>query len=58
MSILRYSIDIEEDNMFKLLMFYREANRETKYFIWTVIVYTLAIVVTTIYCYARLDFVR
>lgn len=35
---------------------YSESSKQTKYFVWSVIVYTLIIVGTTIYCYVRLDF--
>lgn len=44
-----------------MLKWYREfaaASYETKMFAFTWAVYVLAIIVTTIYCYARLDFVR
>lgn len=37
---------------------YRSASRETKYFVLNVVAYGLLLVFTTIYCYARLDYVR
>jgi hypothetical protein len=44
--------------MFKWIDQYNEATPQTKFFILNWVVYGLAIVITTIYCYARLDFVR
>lgn len=35
-----------------------ESSRQTKLFVLNCILYTLLIVGTTVYCYARLDFVR
>lgn len=37
---------------------YNESNPKTKSFILTWIIYSLALVITTVYCYARLDYVR
>jgi hypothetical protein len=37
---------------------YRESTRETRLFVLTSILYTAAIILPAIYCYARLDFVR
>ncbi len=34
------------------------ANRQTKFFVINWAVYGIVIIVTTIYCYGRLDFVR
>lgn len=44
--------------MFKWIRAFKEADRKTQYFALNWLLYTLAIVVTTLYCYARLDFVR
>lgn len=44
--------------MFKWIEEYQEANPQIKYFIINWIIYGLAIIVTAVYCYARLDFVR
>lgn len=44
--------------MFKWIEQYREANPQTKYFVLNWLIYGIAIIVTTIYCYGRLDFVR
>lgn len=37
---------------------YNQATSQTKYFVLNWLIYGLAILITTIYCYARLDFVR
>lgn len=37
---------------------YNEATPQTKFFVWNAVIYSLAILITTIYCYGRLDFVR
>lgn len=37
---------------------YNESSSQTKYFVLNWLIYGLAIVITTIYCYGRLDFVR
>ena len=37
---------------------YNDSNTQTKYFTLNAIVYGLAIIITSIYCYGRLDFVR
>jgi hypothetical protein len=37
---------------------YNAATAQTRYFVLNWIVYGLALIVTTVYCYARLDFVR
>ncbi|MBA2728307.1 MAG: hypothetical protein H0U49_09075 [Parachlamydiaceae bacterium] len=44
--------------MFKWLRQYQSASRQTKYFILTWFIFGICIVVTTIYCYARLEFAR
>jgi hypothetical protein len=44
--------------MFKWLKEYNEASSQTKYFVLNWLVYGLAILITTVYCYACLDFVR
>jgi hypothetical protein len=44
--------------MFKWLQEYSESTSQTKYFTLNAIVYLLAIAITSVYCYARLDFVR
>lgn len=37
---------------------YNESSPKTKSFILTWFIYGLALLITTVYCYARLDFVR
>lgn len=44
--------------MFEWLKKYGESNPQTKYFTLNALVYGLAIVITTVYCYGRLDFAR
>jgi len=44
--------------MLKWLKRYNRAKPQIKYFALNWLVYGLAIIITTIYCYARLDFVR
>lgn len=44
--------------MIKWLKQYNEASKQTKYFIWNWVIYGLAILITTVYCYGRLDYVR
>lgn len=44
--------------MIKLIEGYRKANKKTKNFILTCIIYGLALIVPIVYCYVRLDFVR
>lgn len=44
--------------MIKWLREYSEANPQTKYFVLNGLIYGLAIIITTVYCYGRLDFVR
>lgn len=44
--------------MLKWLKQYRNATSKTQYFVLNWLIYGLAILITTIYCYARLDFVR
>lgn len=34
------------------------SNRHTKTFVFMALVYTLPVILTAVYCYARLDFVR
>ncbi len=44
--------------MFKWLNSYNKATAQTKYFILTLVAYGLALLLTTIYVYARIDFER
>ncbi|MEI8124257.1 MAG: hypothetical protein WCG42_00700 [Parachlamydiaceae bacterium] len=44
--------------MFKWLKLYNDASPKTKSFVLNWMIYGLTIIVTAIYCYARLDFVR
>jgi hypothetical protein len=44
--------------MFRWLKEYTDSNSQTKYFTLNAIVYGLALIITSIYCYGRLDFVR
>lgn len=44
--------------MFKWLKAYNEATSQTQYFFLTLAVYGLALLATTVYVYARLDYVR
>jgi hypothetical protein len=44
--------------MFSWLREYGEANPQTKYFVLNALIYGLAIIITSAYCYGRLDFVR
>jgi hypothetical protein len=44
--------------MFKWLKEYKESTSQTQYFFLTLAVYGIALLVTTVYVYARLDFVR
>ena len=44
--------------MFEWLREYTEANPQTRYFVLNGLIYGLAIIITTLYCYGRLDFVR
>lgn len=44
--------------MFKWIKKFHESSRQTKYFILTWLIFGLCIVVSTVYCYARLDYVR
>lgn len=44
--------------MLEWLKEYGEASPQTKYFVLNGLVYGLAIIITTVYCYGRLDFVR
>lgn len=37
---------------------FNQANAQTKYFILNWVIYGLAIIISTLYCYGRLDFVR
>ena len=37
---------------------YNKTTKQTKFFIWTTVVYSLSIFITTAYVYGRLDFVR
>lgn len=44
--------------LLKWLKDFSSSTRQTKLFVLNCVLYTLLIVGTTIYCYARLDFVR
>ena len=44
--------------MFQWLREYDGSTAQTKYFVLNALVYGLAMVITTVYCYGRLDFVR
>jgi hypothetical protein len=44
--------------MLNWLRKYNESSSQTKYFVLNWAIYGLAIIITTVYCYARLDFVR
>ena len=44
--------------MFKWLRLYGEADPKTRYFILIFLINGLAILITAVYCYARLDYVR
>lgn len=44
--------------MFRWFKEYNEASSQTKYFVLNWLVYGLALLITTVYCYARLDYVR
>lgn len=44
--------------MLKWIEDFKNANSKTKSFVLNCIIYSLVIIVTSIYCYARLDFVR
>ena len=44
--------------MFKWFKLYNGANPKTRYFVLNVLIYGLTLLITTIYCYARLDYVR
>lgn len=44
--------------MRNLLKKYRESSGQIKIFIWVNVIFWAAIAITTIYCYARLDYVR
>jgi len=44
--------------MFKWIASFQRADREMKWFILTWVIYGIAIIATTVYCYARLDYVR
>lgn len=47
-----------EVKMFQWLREYDGSTAQTKYFVLNGLVYGLAIIITTVYCYGRLDFVR
>ena len=44
--------------MIKRMRQFFEASSKTKYFALNWIVYGAALIITTLYCYARLDYVR
>lgn len=37
---------------------YRSASRDTKVFIWNAVLYAVLLIGSTVYCYARIEFVR
>lgn len=37
---------------------YWKATRQTKFFVWNWIIYGILLILTTAYCYLRLDYVR
>jgi hypothetical protein len=37
---------------------YKNASNETKFFVFNWVIYGLALIITTIYCFGRLDYVR
>lgn len=44
--------------MIRWLSSYRQASPQTKYFIWTWVIYSIAIIWTTVQAYARLEYSR
>lgn len=44
--------------MIRWIKEYNEASSQTKFFVLNGLVYGLAIIITSVYCYGRLDFVR
>ena len=44
--------------MFKWMKAYKESDRQVQIFTLNWVIYAIAIILTTIYCYGRLDFVR
>lgn len=44
--------------MFRWLYRFTESTKETKWFILNWAVYILLLILTTLYCYGRLDYVR
>lgn len=44
--------------MIQWLMQFKSASRETKWFVLNWLLYGVLIIATTVYCYARLDYVR
>lgn len=44
--------------MFKWIKWYNEADSQTRFFILNWVVYSIALIITTLYCYGRLDYVR
>lgn len=44
--------------MFEILKNWRDRDRKTFWFYFQLVVYSLAIILSTIYAYGRLDFVR
>ena len=44
--------------MLEWLKEYDESNPQTKYFVLNALIYGLAILITTVYCFGRLDYVR
>jgi hypothetical protein len=46
------------ESMIRFIKQWQSSSRETKWFVLSILVYLGMIVVTGIWCYARLDFVR
>lgn len=44
--------------MFQWIKRFRQASGETKFFIFNWLIYGVMLIVTTMYCYGRLDYVR
>lgn len=51
-------VECDANSMFKWLRSFKEATPQTKYFALNWAVYGIAIIVSTLYCYGRLDYVR
>lgn len=44
--------------MWQAIKMFKDANRQTKYFIFTLLLYALALLWTTVQAYARLEYSR